>query len=425
MAAPSKKYDLVVFGASGFTGQFVVEELARHQEEEPALTWAVAGRNLEKLESVVAQAATVTDKDLSKVGMIKANVHDMESLNDMCSQAVVILNCVGPYRFFGEQVVRACIESGCHHVDISGEPQFLEGIQVNYGEKAKEAGVYVVGACGFDSIPADMGVLYTKQQFKGILNTVEGYLSFNSGSEGFCGHYATWQSAIHGFANAKELATLRKGMNNKPLPKYTPRLTRRPQVFFSKDANKWSLMFPGADASVVRRTQRFLYEKDEERPIQFGAYMTVGSLFWLIVTIFFGAIFSFLAKYKTGRNLLEKYPTLFSGGGFSHAGPTRKQMEGSSFSITFQGEGFTDEEAEKGGKHNTKITTQVKGPEPGYVATPIVMIHAALVILDEQEKLPKGGGVFTPGAAFAKTSLLERLNKHNVEFSVVSAQTSI
>lgn len=423
--ASSKKFDLIVFGASGFTGQFVVEELAKCQDEEPALTWAVAGRNTEKLESVLGQAATVTGKDLSKVGTIQANVNDNQSLADMCEQGVVLLNCVGPYRFFGEQVVRACVETGCHHVDISGEPQFLEGIQVNYNEKAKEAGVYVVGCCGFDSIPADMGALYTKQQFKGILNAVEGYLSFNSGNEGSAGHYATWQSAIHGFANAKELANLRKSVKSKPIPKYTPRLKKRGMYFFSEDVNKWCMMFPGADSSVVRRTQRYLYENQEDRPVQFGAYMTVASIFWLMVTIFFGGIFSILAKYQFGRNLLEKHPKLFSGGFFSHEGPTRKQMLGCSFNIVFQGEGFTDEEAEKTGKHNSKIVTQVKGPEPGYVATPIVMIQAALVILDEADKLPKGGGVFTPGAAFKNTSLVERLSKHGVEFSVVSAQSSI
>ncbi len=75
----------------------------------------------------------------------------------MASRARVVLNCVGPYRFFGEQVVRACLAGGAHHVDISGEPQFLESMQLKYGEEAESKGLYIIGSCGFDSIPSDVG----------------------------------------------------------------------------------------------------------------------------------------------------------------------------------------------------------------------------------------------------------------------------
>ena len=90
-----------------------------------------------------------------------------KTINDMAKQADVILNCVGPYRFFGEDVIRACIAERTHHVDISGEPQFLETMQFKYHKEAKEKGVYIVGACGFDSIPTDMGITFLKQKFNG------------------------------------------------------------------------------------------------------------------------------------------------------------------------------------------------------------------------------------------------------------------
>ncbi|XP_072032001.1 saccharopine dehydrogenase-like oxidoreductase [Amphiura filiformis] len=417
-----RKYDLIVFGASGFTGQFVVEELARIEEEESEMRWAIAGRSQDKLDAVLQEVAYTTGKKLKNVEVVIANVNDNQSMDAMCQQAKVLLNCVGPYRFYGEQVVRACVENGCHHLDISGEPQFLEGIQLNYNQKAKEAKVYVVGACGFDSIPADMGVCYTKKEFPGVLNTIEGYLSGDSGPEGSAGHFATWQSAIHGFANAGELIKLRKQFKHQPMPKFEPRLQKRGAVFFSNERQRWSMVFPGADSSVVRRSQRYIYENQEERPAQFGAYVTTSSFFSLVQLIFLGFIFSTLAKFGFGRSLLEKFPRFFSCGFFSHEGPTRKQMEGTTFTWNFYSEGFSDKDKTK---PDVRMATQVTGPEPGYIATPIAIVQAALVVLNEPDKLPQGGGVFSPGAIFNKTSLVDRLNQHGIKFTITSAAQPI
>ncbi|XP_071963086.1 saccharopine dehydrogenase-like oxidoreductase [Antedon mediterranea] len=419
-------YDITVFGASGFTGQFVVEELARVVDEENDLKWAVAGRSSEKLRAILVQAQEITGKTLeNEIDIVVANVNDEDSLKTMCQKSKVILNCVGPYRFFGEQLVRACVENGCHHIDISGEPQFLEGIQFNYGSKAENAGVYVIGSCGFDSIPADMGVCQIREQFPGIVNTIESFLTASSSGSGTVGHYGTWQSAIHGFANSKELIGLRKQFQHKPMPRYQPRLTKRSSVFYHDKSSKWAIPFPGSDVSVVRRTQRFMHEKESMRPIQYGAYVTVTSLFSLFMLIFGGLIFSILARYKFGRNLLEKYPRVFSFGAFSHDGPSRQQMAKSSFTFTFYTEGFSSKQVEEKGKHDLKMVTKVSGPEPGYVATPIAMLQSAFVLLSEADKIPGSGGVFTPGAAFAKTSLIKRLMEHNFKFTTVTEAKQI
>lgn len=85
----------------------------------------------------------------------------------MTSHAKVIVNCCGPYQWYGEVVVKACIETGTHHVDISGEPQFLEEMQLKYHRAAEEKGVYIVGACGFGSLPSDLGTLFLRKHFKG------------------------------------------------------------------------------------------------------------------------------------------------------------------------------------------------------------------------------------------------------------------
>ncbi|CAH1262532.1 SCCPDH [Branchiostoma lanceolatum] len=173
--ATSKKYDVVVFGASGFTGQYVVEELGRvTSEEERGLTWAVAGRSEDKLNKVLEKASATIGVDLKDVvDVLVADVEKEETLNDMAAQAQLVLNCVGPYRFFGEPVVKACVKNKAHHIDISGEPQYLESMQFKYDEEAKKKGVYIVQCCGFDSVPADLGVLYTVKNFPGKTGTTD------------------------------------------------------------------------------------------------------------------------------------------------------------------------------------------------------------------------------------------------------------
>ena len=153
------RYDLVIYGASGFTGQYVIEYLHRAAVEH-SLSWAVAGnwsictipfgfwtnrfwiplsdtisisgRDEGRLKAALARAGAVVEADLSRVPTIICDSSDTSSLLAMASQAKVVLNCVGPYRFYGEPVVESCVEAGSHHVDISGEPQYLEKMQLKY-----------------------------------------------------------------------------------------------------------------------------------------------------------------------------------------------------------------------------------------------------------------------------------------------------
>ncbi|KAI4830615.1 hypothetical protein KUCAC02_002234 [Chaenocephalus aceratus] len=418
----SRPYHLIIFGASGFTGQFVVEEAARVASEGPNgnLKWAVAGRSKQKLEKVLEQAAAELSKpELRSVDVIVADVGEPGSLAAMCKQAVIVLNCVGPYRFFGEQMVKACVENGAHHIDISGEPQFLEGMQLNYDSQAAEQGVYVIGSCGFDSIPADMGVLFTRDQFKGTLTAVESFLTFGTGEDGGCLHDGTWQSAVHSFSVGHELQTLRRKFNYKPLPTVGSKIKRRGNLFFSNEVQQYSVPFLGSDPSVVKRTQRFLLEEHHAKPVQYGAYVGIGGIGNVLKLLFGGLIFWLFVKFSFGRKLLLKHPEFFSFGVFSMDGPTRKQMKDSTFQFEFFGEGYTEGQDPSQGKPNGKIRTLVKGPECAYVATPIAMVQSALTMLNEPTALPKKGGVYTPAALFAKTTLTDRLHKHGIEFTVL------
>ncbi|KAB7498658.1 Saccharopine dehydrogenase-like oxidoreductase [Armadillidium nasatum] len=162
MPESRKLYDLVVYGATGYTGQFVTEEVAKvaslEQKKGQSLTWAIAGRNKEKLSNVLKSSGKHIGFDLENIPIIEADNTRKETLSEMASKANVVINCVGPYQIYGEDVVKACVKNGANHVDISGEPQFLEGMQLKYEKAAEEAGVHIVGACGFDSVPVDVGM---------------------------------------------------------------------------------------------------------------------------------------------------------------------------------------------------------------------------------------------------------------------------
>ncbi|XP_060947483.1 saccharopine dehydrogenase-like oxidoreductase isoform X1 [Limanda limanda] len=422
-SVPLRPYHIIVFGATGFTGRFVVEEVARCAAERTGagpLKWAVAGRSRERLEEVLERAAerlsmpeVRTDTEI-----IVADVSVEESMAAMCQQGVVVLNCVGPYRFYGEPVVKACVENGAHYVDICGEPQFLERMQLEYHTKALDKGVFVIGSCGFDSIPADLGILYTHRQFKGTLTAVESFLKISSGPEGMCGHDTTWQSAVHGFADSGSLRQLRKKFGYKPLPVVGAKVQKRGFVFFSKEIEQYAIPFMGSDPSVVKRTQRFLYDEEQQLPLQYSAYVGIGGLFSVVKFFSGGLIFWFMAKFSLGRRLLTRFPSFFSFGVFSKAGPTTKQMEDTCFSLTFFGEGYSEDTDPSKGRPDAKICTQVIGAEPGYVATVSAMVQAAVTLLNELHSLPRRGGVYTPGAAFYKTSLIDRLQNHGIKFSV-------
>lgn len=423
------RYDFVVFGATGFTGQFVVDEVARVIDEEGGnRKMAVAGRSMEKLQKVLAESSQRTGKSLEETPIIICDVSSQESLAEMCKQARVVLNCVGPYRFYGEQVVKACIENGAHHIDISGEPQYLERMQLMYSGKAREAEVYVIGACGFDSVPSDMGVAFLTEKFDGDLNSVEFFITLHPGPDGLSGNITTLESALHGFAHAKELEPLRKTLFPTPLPRSQYKLQPK-AAGYNKDIEHWCLNFPGSDRSIVNRSVRFDYEVNQKRPFQVGAYIQLSSFIYMMLVVVFGFIVGVMAKFSLGRSIILKYPHIFTFGVFRHGGPSKKQIETSSFSITLIGKGWKDKLTDVDSQHDTppdsKIVVRVSGPEAGYVTTPICMVQCAVTLLKEVSKDKMCGGVYTTASIFRGTSLVDRLTKHNVKYEVTQEQGPI
>lgn len=422
-----RELDVIIFGASGFTGKYTIYEGIKLLE---GLKWGIAGRSRDKLNKILKEVEKKADKDLSETPIVIADVKDPESLKKMAEQCKIVINCCGPYRFYGEPVVKACIEAGTHHVDVSGEPQYMERMQLQYHDKAQEKGVYVVSACGFDSIPADMGTVFLEQQFDGTVNSVESFLETSSRSKSAIGgaviHYGTWESAIYGLAHANELRELRNQLFGSRLPNFQPRLKSLPVLHKTNIANdRWCLPFPGSDRSVVMRSQRFFYEHDKKRPVQMKAYVTFESLLHVVGVIFVSAIFALMTRFKLGRQLLLKYPRFFSAGFVSHEGPTEESMQNTDFAMYLKGVGWTKDEEQLEPSDQFKTTpkktliAKVSGTNPGYGATCVALVLSATTILKQSEKMPSTGGVYAPGAAYYKTNLIEELCKNGFKFEVL------
>lgn len=422
------RLDVIIFGASGYTGKYTVYESTKVLK---GLKWGVAGRSKDKLENVLEEMGKKAKQDLSKTPIIIADVNDQNSLVEMARQAKVIVNTCGPYRHFGEQVVKACIEAGTHHVDVSGEPQYMETMQLKYNDQAREKGVYIVSACGFDSIPADMGVVFLQEKFDGTINSVETYLRNyflnNYKPSGAALHYGTWESAVYGLAHANELSGIRTKLFPTRTPRFAPQLKDRPPIHKSAIVgNRWCLPFPGSDRSVVMRSQRHFFDNDKKRPIQMRAYIAFDSIFHAFAVIFVAAIFAVMTRFSLGRSLLLSHPKIFSFGFASHEGPKEEQNENVNFEMTFYGEGWKETQSDPNAKFdlpiNKKVTTRVEANNPGYGATCIALLLTATTILKDSDKMPETGGVFPPAAAFKNTSLISELQNNGFIFEVVKIE---
>lgn len=156
----SRTYDIIIWGASGFTGRLVAEYLYKKYGANKELKWAMGGRNEGKLEEV--RAAVADDS----VPLVIADSHDEASLDAMTKRAKVICTTVGPYAKYGAPLVAACVKNQTHYCDLAGEPPFIREMIDKHHDTAKANGVKIVHSCGFDSIPSDLGVLYAQEQAK-------------------------------------------------------------------------------------------------------------------------------------------------------------------------------------------------------------------------------------------------------------------
>ena len=156
--APSRQYDLVLYGATGFVGRQTVAYLAHHpQVKSLGLKWALAGRSASKLQAV-RQACGA-----ARAGVLVAQAHDANAIDELARSAAVVLSTAGPFALYGSELVSACVRHGTHYVDITGETPWVKGLIARHHARAMETGARIIPFCGFDSVPSDISALLANQ----------------------------------------------------------------------------------------------------------------------------------------------------------------------------------------------------------------------------------------------------------------------
>jgi short subunit dehydrogenase-like uncharacterized protein len=157
MARNSRTHDIVLFGATSFVGQILTRHLVERHGNDGDVTWAMAGRSADKLASVAAEAGADVDQ-------IVVDADDAAGLAEMCAHTNLVISTVGPYALYGSKLVAAVAEAGIDYVDLTGEPQWMQRMIDRYQDRAAETGARIVHACGFDSVPSDMGVWFLQNE---------------------------------------------------------------------------------------------------------------------------------------------------------------------------------------------------------------------------------------------------------------------
>ncbi|MED6124250.1 hypothetical protein PIB30_057239 [Stylosanthes scabra] len=440
-------YDVIIFGASGFTGKYVVRETLKflNVQSSPLKSIALVGRTQSKLSQALQWAIGPNKSPLPDIPILIADASNPSSLAAICSQTSLLLNCVGPFRLHGDPVVAACAAAGCDYLDISGEPEFMERMEAKYHDRAAESGALVVSACGFDSMPAELGFMFNSRQWMepAMVNSVEAYVSLET-EKRIVGNFGTYESAVLGVANAKQLRELRRSRPRKARPPIPgPPLSKQVSTIeHQKKLGLWAVMLPSADATIVRRTLSTLTEKpaglpavnesadavakrkafwSSVKPAHFGVNIGSKSLLGILRFVILGIFVALLRNTGFGRWLLLTFPSIFSLGCFRKKGPSEEEVERASFKMWFVGKGFSNGSNTSQGntKPDMEIITRISGPEVGYITTPIILVQCALIVLSQRNNLPKGG-VYTPGIVFGPTDLQEKLEKNGISFDVIS-----
>lgn len=386
----ARRLDIVMFGATGFTGGLTAEYLARHAGAN--VRWALAGRNLDKLAAVRKRLIAINSA-CKTLELIQADVGDAESIRNVAESTAVVITTVGPYLNFGEPLVAACAAAGTDYVDLTGEPEFVDQMWLKYHQQAQASGARIVNCCGFDSIPHDLGALFTVQHLpEGVPLKVEGFVRAGGKFSGGTLHSAV--TAMSRMRTGAGIAKQRRETEKRPAGRKIS--STREKIHFEKFFKSWAVPMPTIDPQMVRRSAAAdtRYGPD----FSYGHYILVkhlpqvGALVAGVGGMFAGA------QFKLTRNLLLKISS-------PGDGPNEATREKSWFQVRFIGEG--------GGK---RVVTEVAGGDPGYGETSKMLAESALCLAFDE--LPHQGGVITPAQAMGN-ALMTRLQAAGIRFTVL------
>ncbi|MFD9592625.1 saccharopine dehydrogenase family protein [Kitasatospora sp. NPDC059973] len=394
-----RPYDLVLFGATGFTGALTAEYLARNA---PAgCRWALAGRNRGKLEALRAHLATL-EPGCADLPLLIADSTDPGSLREVAAAARVVVSTVGPYLSHGEPLVAACADAGTDYVDLTGEPEFVDRMYLLHHRRAVETGARLVHSCGFDSVPHDLGVLFTLERMRelgalpdGAAVSVRGFVRAGGTFSG--GTFASALTVMSRPRAAARAARERRAADPRPAGRRIS--AKAGPVRRSAEARAWAVPMPTIDPLVVARSAA---ARPDYGPVfRYGHYAAVRRLPVLLAG---GAGLALLALAAQLPPLRRALTGLRKPG----AGPSAEQRAASWFTVRFVGE--------TGPGH--RVFTEVSGGDPGYTETAKMLAESALSLA--YDELPPTAGQVTPAVAMG-SALIDRLTAAGLRFTVLDA----
>lgn len=385
----ARTYDVVLFGATGFVGELTAAYLAEHAPAE--CRWALAGRNTAGL-TALRERLTARWPHCADLPLVVADAADPGSLRELAESTRVVATTVGPYVWYGDGLVGACAEAGTDYLDLTGEAEFVDLTYVRHDARARETGARIVHACGFDSVPHDLGVYFTVQQLpKDVPIRVDGFVRAGAAFSG-----GTFASALTALGRGPEI--LRAARERRL---YEPRLVgRRARAplggpRFSRETGTWALPLPTLDPQVVARSAAAL---DRYGPdFRYRHYASVKTLPMALGGATAAGVGVAAAQLPAVRSwLMDRYR--------AGEGPSAERRSRSWFSVRFVGEG--------GGR---RVFTEVSGGDPGYDETAKMLAESALSLAFDP--LPKTAGQVTTAAAMGD-ALIDRLRAAGIRFRV-------
>ncbi len=389
-----KDIDIIIYGATGFTGKLCVKYF---QSLNTTVNWAMAGRNLIKLEKVAKENQT-------NVEIIIADSDDEKALDNLTSRARVILSTTGPFHRYGSKLVASCIKNHSHYVDITGENFWVKGLIEKHHKEASAKGIRIVPSCGFDSIPSDLGTFFAAKALSQPIKRIESFHSYQGGASG--GTLETMFSMgeldLGDDLTDPFLLNPEDSYSNKQKQLSSDRvgIAKKPEI------NAWSGPFIMATANtrVVRRTEALLALRQESYGADFTYQEHAFHKSW------FSAVKSLVLTGLSVLVLLSPLKRLVK--------PfLPKPGEGPSESV--QENGWFDckyiVETEEGTK---KVFNMSGKGDPGYKVTSKLVSECALCLIEDLERLPGGpeyGGVLTSAAGLG-SPLITRLKKAGISF---------
>jgi short subunit dehydrogenase-like uncharacterized protein len=380
-----RAFDIVLFGATGFTGTLTAEHLAAHA---PAGTrWALAGRDGRRLRAL-------RDRLGVRVEVVEADAGDARSLGELAESARVLITTVGPYIRYGEPLVAACAAAGTDYVDLTGEPEFVDRVYLAHHATAERTGARLVHACGFDSIPPDLGALFTVQQLPADQPIhMRGYISASGRPSGgtfdtVLTNFARWRTAGQAHRNRRRAEPALRSGNVHSAP---GRPHHQPAI------RAYALPMNSIDPQIVLRSARALdaYGPDFSYG-HFAAVRTPVAAAGLAVVA--GGAFA-LAQIGPARRALRRLRP-------AGTGPSAQQRATAWFKMRFVADGG-----------DQRIVTEVAGGDPGYGETAKMLAESALCLAHDQ--LPAVAGQLTTAVAMGD-ALRTRLEKAGITFRVLT-----